>query len=99
MRDQYQDDLVECSSFIAELALENEEADSIAIAMKSNNLREIGMALVNALYRAADELIVTRADESGITSGEAAKRLYEAYRPEHPAQHEINFSHCREDET
>lgn len=82
MRDQYQDDLIECSSFIAELALENEEAESIATAVRTNNLREIGMAFLNALYRAADEMIVTRADESGISPGEAAERLYKAHRPQ-----------------
>ena len=99
MRDQYQDGLVECPSFVVELTLKNMEADLIANAMMSNSLREIGMVLVNALYRAADELIVTRAEESGITLGKAAKHLYEAYRPDHPTQYEINFSHYREDET
>lgn len=88
MGNQYRDELIACPSFIAELALENEEAESIAIAVRTNDLHVIGIALIDALYRAADDMIVTRADESGTTPGEAAKHLYEAYRDDDDIQKE-----------
>ena len=82
MREAYRDDLIACPDFIAELALENEEAERAAAAVTDADMAELGRIVTTALYRAADELIATRADESGITPGEAAERMYEAYRPE-----------------
>jgi len=81
-REAYRDDLIECPDFIAELALENEEAERAAAAVTDADMAELGRIVTTALYRAADELIATRADESGITPGEAAQRMYEVYRPE-----------------
>lgn len=80
-REAYCDDLVACPDFIAELALENEEAERVAAAMQDNDMKEVGLALISALYRAADDLVAARAKEFGITSGEAAERMYELYRP------------------
>ena len=81
-REAYRDDLIACPDFIAELALSDEEAERAAAAVTDADMAELGRIVTTALYRAADELIATRADESGITPGEAAERMYEAYRPE-----------------
>src|SRR5699024_1741959 len=76
MREAYRDDLIACPDFIAELALEDEEAERAAAAVTDADMAEVGRIVTTALYRAADELIATRADESGITPGEAAGRRY-----------------------
>lgn len=81
-RELFRDALIACPSFIAELALENEEAESVAAAINDRDLAEVGRIFVTALYREADDLIARRADESGIMPGEAAERMFEVYRPE-----------------
>lgn len=81
-REAYREDLIACPSFIAELALENEEADRMAAAINGADMAEAGRIFTTALYREADDLIARRADESGITPGEAAERMFEVYRPE-----------------
>lgn len=80
MREAYRDDLIACPDFIAELALENEEAERAAAAVKDADMAELGRVVTTALYRAADELIATRAEEFGITPGDAAQRMYVVYR-------------------
>ena len=81
-REMYRDDLTACPSFIAELALSDAESEQAAQALSGNDLLELGRIVVAALERTADELIALRADESGITPGEAAQRMFEVYRPE-----------------
>lgn len=88
-REAYRDDLTACPDFIAELALSDQEAEQAAQALNDRDLTELGRIVAAALERAADELIALRADESGITPGEAAERMYEVYRPDMPSNGDL----------
>ena len=85
LRVTYLTDLICCPDFIAEVPLNREECIAAAKAVNDGDLTELGRLFLAAIEREASECIAVKAEECGITPGEAAERLYGIYRP-HPAR-------------
>ena len=74
--------LTACPDFIAEVPLNPEECLAAARAVNDGDLLELGRVFLAAIEREASECIAVKAEECGITPGEAAERLYSIYRPQ-----------------
>lgn len=74
--------LTACPDFIAEVQLNPEECIAAAKAAKDGDLLELGRVFLAAIEREASECIAVKAEECGITHGEAAERLVRIYRTE-----------------
>lgn len=85
LRDSYLADLTACPDFIAGVPLNPEECIAAAKAVNDGDLTELGRLFLAAIEREASECIAVKAEECGITPGEAAQRLYGIYQP-HPAR-------------
>lgn len=70
-----------CPDFIAEVPPNGEECAAMAAAINAGDMAELGRIYLRAAEREASECIAVRAEECGITAGEAAERLWEIYRP------------------
>lgn len=75
-------DLACCPDFIAEVPLNPEECIAAAKAVNVGDLLELGRLFLAAIEREASECIAVKAEECGITQGEAAERLVRIYRDE-----------------
>ena len=82
LRDSYMADLTACPDFIAGVPLNREECIAAAKAVNDGDMTELGRLFIAAIEREASECIAVRAEECGITTGEAAKRIYGIYRPQ-----------------
>lgn len=74
--------LTACPDFIAEVPLNSEECTAAARAVKVGDMTDLGRLFLAAIEREASECIAVKAEECGITPGEAAERLYGIYRTE-----------------
>lgn len=81
-RDSYLSDLTCCPDFISEVPLNPEECIAAAKAVNDGDLLELGRLFLAAIEREASECIAVKAEECGITPGEAAERLYGIYMPQ-----------------
>lgn len=81
LRQEYLDELVCCPDFIAEVPMNPEECKAAAAAINAGDMAELGRIFLRAAEREASEYITAKAEECGITAGEAAARLYGIYRP------------------
>jgi len=82
LRATYLPALTACPDFIAEVPLNPEECIAAAKAVNDGDLLELGRVFLVAIEREASECIAVKAEECGITQGEAAERLYGIYRPQ-----------------
>lgn len=82
LRTAYLANLTACPDFIAEVPLNYEECFAAAKAVNDGDLTELGRLFLAAIEREASECIDVKAEECGITPGEAALRLYGIYKPE-----------------
>ena len=82
LRDSYLTALTACPDFIAEVPLNPEECTAAAKAINDGDLLELGRVFLAAIEREASECIAVKAEECGITPGEAAERLVRIYRIE-----------------
>lgn len=82
LRDSYLSDMTCCPDFIAEVPLNPEECIAAAKAVNDGDLLELGRLFLAAIEREASECIAVKAEECGITPGEAAERLYGIYMPQ-----------------
>lgn len=73
--------LTGCPDFIAKVVLNDKECTAAASAINAGNMDRLGRIFLRAAEREASERIAVRAEECGITPGEAAERLYSIYRP------------------
>lgn len=81
LRHEYLGELVCCHDFIAEVQMNPEECKAAAAAINAGDMAQLGRIFLRAAEREADEHIVIKSEECGITQGEAAARLYGIYRP------------------
>ena len=81
LRATYLAALTGCPDFIAKVVLNDEECKAAAAAINAGDMAELGRIFLLAAEREADEHIVIKSEECGITRGEAAARLYSIYRP------------------
>lgn len=81
LRATFRERLIETASFLSEVALNNEELDAAAAAVKSGDMAALGKVYQAAIEREADEQIEDRADHLGFTHGEAAEQLYQMHKP------------------
>lgn len=81
IRDDYLYSLTCCQDFIAEVLPNDEEYEAMAAAIKGRDMAELGRIYLLAIKREASEHIEVKANECGITQGEAARRLWDIYRP------------------
>lgn len=81
LRDTYLIALTTCPDFIAEVPLNPEECLAAAMAVNVGDMADLGRLFLAAIEREASECIAVKAEECGITQGEAAQRLYGIYRP------------------
>ena len=88
LRDSYLANLTACPDFISEVPLNYEECAAAAKAINDGALTELGRLFLAAIEREASECIDVKAEECGITPGEAAQRLYGIYQP-HPARRAV----------
>lgn len=82
LRQEYMGELVCCPDFIAEVPMNPEECKAAAAAINAGDMAELGRIFLRAAEREADEHIVIKSEECGITPGEAAERLVCIYRSE-----------------
>lgn len=82
LRATYLPALTACPDFIAEVPLNPEECIAAAKAVNDGDLLELGRLFLAAIEREASECIAVKAEECGITPGEAAERLYGIYMPQ-----------------
>lgn len=82
MRATYMTALTACPDFIAEVPLNSEECIAAARAVKVGDMADLGRLFLAAIEREASECIAVKAEECGITPGEAAERLYGIYMPQ-----------------
>ena len=82
LRVTYMGELVCCPDFIAEVPMNPEECKAAAAAINAGDMAELGRIFLRAAEREADEHIVIKSEECGITPGEAAERLVRIYRTE-----------------
>lgn len=82
LRQEYMGELVCCPDFIAEVPMNSEECKAAAAAINAGDMAELGRIFLRAAEREADEHIVIKSEECGITPGEAAERLVRIYRSE-----------------
>ena len=78
----YLNSLTACPDFIAEVPLNTEECIAAALAVDAGDMLRLGRLFLAAIEREASECIAVKAEECGITPGEAAKRVYGIYRPQ-----------------
>lgn len=81
LRATYLPALTACPDFIAEVQLNPEECLAAARAVTVGDMADLGRLFLAAIEREASERIAVKAEECGITAGEAAARLYGIYRP------------------
>lgn len=62
--------------------MNGEECVAAAAAIKAGDVAELGRIFLRAAEREASEHIAIKAEECGITHGEAAERLVAIYRTE-----------------
>lgn len=82
LRAAYLSALTCCPDFISEVPLNPEECIAAAKAVNDGDLLELGRLFLAAIEREASECIAVKAEECGITPGEAAERLYGIYMPQ-----------------
>ena len=82
LRVTYMGELVCCPDFIAEVPMNPEVCKAAAAAINAGDMAELGRIFLRAAEREADEHIVIKSEECGITPGEAAERLVRIYRSE-----------------
>lgn len=82
LRATYLPALSACPDFIADVPLNPEECIAAAKAVNDGDLLELGRLFLAAIEREASECIAVKAEECGITPGEAAQRLYGIYMPQ-----------------
>lgn len=70
-----------CPDFLSEVPPNGEECAAMAAAINAGDMAELGRIYLRAAEREASECIAVKAEECGITPGEAAERLYGIYRP------------------
>lgn len=70
-----------CPDFLSEVPPNDEECAAMAAAINAGDMAELGRIFLRAAEREASERIAVKAEECGITAGEAAARLYGIYRP------------------
>ncbi len=75
-------ELVCCPDFIAEVPMNGEECAAAAAAINAGDMAELGRIFLRAAEREASEHIAIKAEECGITPGEATERLVAIYRTE-----------------
>lgn len=80
LRATYLSDLTCCPDFIAEVPLNPEECIAAARAVNVGDMTDLGRLFLAAIEREASERIAVKAEECGITPGEAAERLVAIYR-------------------
>ena len=81
LRATYLNSLTACPDFIAAVPLNPEECIAVARAVSVGDMADLGRLFLAAIEREASEHIAVKAEECGITPGEAAQRLYSIYRP------------------
>ena len=74
--------LTSCPDFIAEVPLNPEECLAAARAVSVGDMLDLGRLFLAAIEREASERIAVKAEECGITPGEAAERLFGIYQPQ-----------------
>lgn len=82
LRATYLSALTACPDFIAKVPLNPEECIAAARAVKVGDMTDLGRLFLAAIEREASECIAVKAEECGITPGEAAERLFAIYRTE-----------------
>ena len=82
LRHEFHFELTCCPDFISEVPLNPEECIAAAKAVNDGDLLELGRLFLAAIEREASECIAVKAEECGITPGEAAERLVRIYRTE-----------------
>ena len=80
LRVTYMGELVCCPDFIADVPLNPEECIAAARAVNVGDMTDLGRLFLAAIEREASECIAVKAEECGITPGEAAERLVRIYR-------------------
>lgn len=81
LRVTYLTALTGCPDFISEVPMNSEECAAAAAAITAGDMDRLGHIFLRAAEREASEYIAAKAEECGITPGEAAERLYSIYRP------------------
>lgn len=81
LRVTYLTALTGCPDFISEVPMNSEECAAAAAAITAGDMDRLGHIFLRAAEREASECIAVKAEECGITPGEAAERLYGIYKP------------------
>lgn len=82
LRVTYLTALTGCPDFLSEVPPNGEECAAMAAAINAGDMAELGRIYLRAAEREASECIAAKAEECGITPGEAAERLYSIYKPQ-----------------
>ena len=86
LREEYRWALLECPAYLSELSLDGADSANAAKAIAANDLAELGRIYRDAALASADWYIADRADRLGINPGEAARQLFDIYRPDEGRQ-------------
>lgn len=81
LREEYRWALAECPDFITEQAIGDEFALAAVKAIKDGDDAELGRIYREAVMASADWHIDHRANSEKMTPGEAARQLFDIYRP------------------